>query len=74
MITRTCAQGLGEPRGPTGAAAPLVPPGCTSLDAPAREKKFCILKIALKIVTGEYQSPPLPSPGDLERARSREER
>ena len=24
--------------------------------------------------TGEYQSPPLPSPGDLERARRREER
>ena len=33
-ITRTCAQGFDEPRDPTGAAAPLVPQGCTSLDAP----------------------------------------
>ena len=36
-FTKTCAQGLGEPKGPTGATAPLGRQGCTSLDAPGGE-------------------------------------
>ena len=78
MITRTCALGLGELIDPKDVAVPLALQGCTSLDAPVQEILFCILILSFCgreiTLTGEYQSPPLPSPGDLERARRREER
>ena len=73
--TRTCARGLGEPRGPTGAAAPLVPQGCTSLDAPAPEINCIALHFDLELWwerTNSYRWVPIASPAIAGRPRESE--